>query len=58
MSEEKDTKAENNDLMMLFLEDCKKGKDTNAGYHYRLEPSFKNFIAWLDGRTWEMEVEK
>ena len=44
-----------NKLMEEFVKDCQ----SNGEERYprqNIEPSFKNFIAWLDDRTWEMNA--
>ena len=46
-------KEELNELMKAFIEDC---KDIGEKRYPRddIQPTFNNFINWLDGRTWDM----
>jgi len=47
-----------NELMQQFLSDCRNGSANCEGFRYEFEPSFANFIMWLDGNTWDMEKKK
>ena len=50
-------KKQLNELMKEFIHDCKIGSADCEGRGYTWEPSFENFVLWLDGQTWDMKKQ-